>query len=79
MKRMQLLFPDSMVSQLKEAALEEERPVSEVVRRCIEAYFQQYPRKARRRLQVAALAEDMGEIQVRAEALREALYEEPSP
>jgi hypothetical protein len=76
MKRMQLLFPDSMVNRLKEAALEEERPVSEVVRRCIETYFQHYPRKPRRKLQVAQLADDLGDIQISAKEMREALYDD---
>jgi len=43
MQRMQLLFPDEMMARLKEVSREEERPVSEVIRRSIEEFFMRYP------------------------------------
>lgn len=76
MQRMQLLFPDDMMARLKEVAREEERPVSEVIRRSIEEFFMRYPKGGQRKVSVAQLAGHLGEIKVTATNLREALYED---
>ncbi|MFZ4388396.1 MAG: ribbon-helix-helix protein, CopG family [Chthoniobacterales bacterium] len=73
---MQLLFPDEMIARLKEVASQEERPVSEVIRRSIEEFFTRYPKGKKKQITVAQLAGHLGEIKVSASELREVLYEE---
>ena len=79
MQRMQLLFPDEMMERLKEVAKQEERPVSEVVRRSIEEFFLRCPTKRRVKNSVDQLAIDLGEIRVSAGELREVIYEDNTP
>ena len=76
MQRMQLLFPDAMMARLKEVSREQERPVSEVIRRSVEEFFMRYPAGKQRKIMVDHLAGHLGEIKVTAADLREALYEE---
>ncbi len=76
MQRMQLLFPDEMIARLKEVSREEERPVSEVIRRSIEEFFMRYPKGKKRKINVAQLAGHLGEIKVSAANLREVIYED---
>jgi len=76
MQRMQLLFPDEMIARLKEVSREEERTVSEVIRRSIEEFFMRYPKGKKRKISVAQLAGHLGEIKVSAADIREALYED---
>lgn len=76
MQRMQLLFPDEMIARLKEVSREEERPVSEVIRRSIEEFFMRYPKGKKRKITVDHLAGPLGEIKVSAADLRETLYED---
>lgn len=79
MQRMQLLFPDEMIARLKEVSREEERPVSEVIRRSIEEFFMRYPKGKQRKITVAQLAGHLGEIKVSAANLREVIYEDDQP
>jgi predicted transcriptional regulator len=73
---MQLLFPDEMIARLKEVASQEERPVSEVIRRSIEEFFMRYPKGKKKRITVDQLAGHLREIKVSAAQLREILYED---
>jgi hypothetical protein len=79
MQRMQLLFPDEMIARLKEVSREEERPVSEVIRRSIEEFFMRYPKGKQRKITVDQLAGRLGEIKVSAANLREVIYEDDRP
>ncbi len=76
MQRMQLLFPDEMIARLKEVSREEERPVSEVIRRSIEEFFMRYPKGKKRKITVNHLAGHLGKIKVSAADLREVIYGE---
>jgi len=76
MQRMQLLFPDEMIARLKEVANQEERPVSEVIRRSIEEFFMRYPKEKKKRITVDQLAGHLGEVKVSAAELRDVLYED---
>lgn len=76
MQRMQLLFPDEMIARLKEVSRQEERPVSEVIRRSIEEFFMRYPKGKKRKISVGQLAGHLGEINVSAAELKEVLYED---
>lgn len=76
MQRMQLLFPDEMIARLKEVANQEERPVSEVIRRSIEEFFMRYPKGKKKRITVEQLSGHLGEVKVSASQLREVLYED---
>jgi hypothetical protein len=73
---MQLLFPDEMIARLKEVSREEERPVSEVIRRSIEEFFMRYPKGKKQKITVDQLAGHLGEIKVGAANLREVIYED---
>ena len=74
MQRMQLLFPDEMIARLKEVSREEERPVSEVIRRSIEEFFMRYPKGKKRKISVDQLAGHLGEIKVSAADLKDVIY-----
>jgi predicted DNA-binding protein len=71
---MQLLFPDEMIARLKEVSREEERPVSEVIRRSIEEFFMRYPKGKKRKISVDQLTGHLGEIKVSAADIREVIY-----
>jgi hypothetical protein len=71
---MQLLFPDEMIARLKEVSREEERPVSEVIRRSIEEFFMRYPKGKKRKITLDQLAGHLGEIKVSAADLKDVIY-----
>ena len=71
-----LLFPDEMIARLKEVASQEERPVSEVIRRSIEEFFMRYPKGRKKKISVDQLAGHLGEIKISAGELRDVLYED---
>jgi hypothetical protein len=71
---MQLLFPDEMMARLKEVSREEERPVSEVIRRSIEEFFMRYPKGKKRKITLDQLAGHLGEIKVSAADLKDVIY-----
>ena len=71
---MQLLFPHEMVARLKEVSREEERPVSEVIRRSIEEFFMRYPKGKKRKITLDQLAGHLGEIKVSAADLKDVIY-----
>ena len=74
MQRMQLLFPDEMMARLKEVSRQEERPVSEVIRRSIEEFFMRYPKGKKRKITLDQLAGHLGEIKVSAADLKDVIY-----
>jgi metal-responsive CopG/Arc/MetJ family transcriptional regulator len=74
MQRMQLLFPDEMIARLKEVSRQEERPVSEVIRRSIEEFFMRYPKDKKRKITLDQLAGHLGEIKVSAADLKDVIY-----
>jgi len=74
MQRMQLLFPDEMIARLKEVSREEERPVSEVIRRSIEEFFMRYPKGKKRKITLDQLAGHLGEIKVSTAGLKDVIY-----
>jgi hypothetical protein len=71
---MQLLFPDEMMARLKEVSRQEERPVSEVIRRSIEEFFMRYPKGKKRKITLDQLAGHLGEIKVSAADLKDVIY-----
>jgi len=71
---MQLLFPDEMIARLKEVSREEERPVSEVIRRSIEEFFMRYPKGKKRKITLDQLAGHLGEIKVSTAGLKDVIY-----
>jgi len=76
MKKIQILFPDPDMKRLREAARQEDRPVSEVVRRATEAWLNarstQYEAHEIKQLPVFR----GGRIRVKAERLRDAALAE---
>jgi hypothetical protein len=63
-----------MIARLKEVSREEEKPVSEVIRRSIEEFFQRYPKGKKRKITIDHLAGHLGEIKVSAADLKDAIY-----
>ena len=77
MRKIQILFPEPLMSRLKEVAAAEDRPVSEIVRRATEAWLERLPLKLPKKGEVKAVPVfDGGRVLVTAEDLREQLYED---
>ncbi len=47
MKKIQILFPEPQMERLRNAARDEDRPISEIVRRATEEYLGKLPTKTR--------------------------------
>lgn len=45
MQKLQILFPDPLMSRLRTIAKEEDRPVSEIIRRSVERFLEMKPEK----------------------------------
>lgn len=73
MQRMQLLFPDPMMERLKTLAREQERSVSEIVRRSIEEFLKRCPAEDSK-MKVEEIAADLGKIRIKSDTMREVLY-----
>lgn len=72
MQKIQILFPDPIMRELRAAAAREDRPVSELVRRAVERMLEQggsVPRQPR-----PFPVFNGGEIKIDAENMKEAIY-----
>jgi metal-responsive CopG/Arc/MetJ family transcriptional regulator len=54
MQKMQILFPDPLMGKLRTVAAEEDRPVSELIRRAVEKFLEMKPEKSSQRPKRAA-------------------------
>lgn len=73
---MQILFPDPLMGRLRAVATEEDRPVSEVIRRAVERFLEMRSEKPLQHRPLPTFRG--GKILVSAEHLKEALYDDAS-
>ena len=76
MQKMQILFPDPLMGRLRTVAAEEDRPVSEVIRRAVEKFLEMKSEKSRPARGLPTFRG--GKILVSAENLKEVLYNDES-
>jgi metal-responsive CopG/Arc/MetJ family transcriptional regulator len=76
MQKMQILFPDPLMGKLRAVAAEEDRPVSELIRRAVEKFLEMKPAKMRPSKELPTFRG--GKILVSAENLKDAIYDDES-
>ena len=76
MQKIQILFPNPLMRQVRAVASEEDRPVSEVIRRAVERFLDMKSEKPTRPLQLPTFRG--GKILVSPEHLKEAIYDDES-
>jgi hypothetical protein len=76
MQKMQILFPDPLMGKLRAIASEEDRPVSELIRRAVEKFLEMKPEKMR--LSKELLTFRGGKILVSPENLKDVIYDDES-
>lgn len=76
MQKIQILFPNPLMGRVRAVAEEEDRPVSEIIRRAVERFLEMRPEKPVQHRQVPTFRG--GEILVSAEYLKEAIYDDES-
>lgn len=76
MQKIQILFPNPLMGRVRAVAEEEDRPVSEIIRRAVERFLEMRPEKPIQHRQVPTFRG--GEILVSAEYLKEAIYDDES-
>ena len=74
MQKMQILFPNPMMAKLKAAAEDEDRPVSELIRRAVERFLEMKPSKPKKRIKIPTFKG--GEILVSAADLKQVIYDD---
>ena len=74
MQKIQILFPTPLFGRVRSIAAEEDRPVSEIIRRAVERFLEMRPEKPIQHRQLPTFRG--GKILVSAENLKEALYDE---
>jgi len=75
MQKIQVLFPNPLMGRVRLVAAEEDRPVSEVIRRAVEMFLDMRPANICPKRQLPTFRG--GEILVSAENLKEEIYDEP--
>lgn len=73
MQKIQILFPNPLMERVRELADRLDLPVSEVVRRATESWVNRVPIVSRKQLQIPTV--DAGRCLVKAENMRETIYE----
>ncbi|MEI8294019.1 MAG: hypothetical protein WCG66_08520 [bacterium] len=76
MQKLQILFPNPLMGRVRAVAQEEDRPVSEIIRRAVERFLEMRPEKPIQRPQLPTFRG--GKILVCAENLKQALYDDES-
>jgi hypothetical protein len=74
MQKMQILFPNPLMGKLRAVAAEEDRPVSELIRRAVEKFLEMKPEKPRQHRELPTFRG--GKILVSSENLKDALYDD---
>ena len=72
MQKIQILFPNPLMGRVRAVAAEEDRPVSEIIRRAVEKFLEMKPSKPVQTPQLPTF--HGGVILVSAENLKEELY-----
>jgi hypothetical protein len=73
MQRLQILFPDPLMEQMRKVAKRIDLPVSEIVRRATELWLEKMPESPKQIRKVPVI--DAGRCLVEAKDMREAIYE----
>ena len=73
MQKIQILFPDPLMGKIRSFAADEDRPVSEVIRRAVEHFLEMKPAKPRQSRPIPTFRG--GKILVSADHLKAALYD----
>jgi hypothetical protein len=73
MQKLQILFPEPMMSKLRKVAKQEDLPVSEIIRRAAELWLKRFPDQVSSQKKVPTI--DAGECLMSAQDMKEALYE----
>jgi phage gpG-like protein len=76
MQKIQILFPDPVMTQLRRLARLQDRPVSEIIRRAVEESLARNPEPKGKERRIPTFRG--GKIFCSAEELRETLYKEDS-
>ena len=76
MQKIQILFPTPLMGRVRAIASEEDRPVSEVIRRAVEKFLDMKSEKPIRHRQLPTFRG--GKILVSPEHLKEAIYDDES-
>jgi predicted transcriptional regulator len=74
MQKMQILFPNPLMAKLREVAEQEDRPVSELIRRAVERFLEMKPQKPAREIKLPTFKG--GEVLVSAGDLKQVIYED---
>jgi hypothetical protein len=72
--KIQTLFPNPLMRRVKAVATEEDRPVSEVIRRAVERFLETRPEKPRQHLKLPTFRGE--KILVPSEQLKDAIYDD---
>ena len=76
MQKIQILFPNPLMGKVRAVAAEEDRPVSEIIRRAVEMFLEMKPKKPSQNRQLPTCRG--GKILVSAENLKDTLYHDES-
>ena len=76
MKRIQVLFPEPMLERLKSISKADDRPLSEIVRRCVEYWLDRLPPPVNRQKKKQFPYFDGGEVRIEPKRMREAIYDD---
>ena len=76
MQKIQILFPNPLMGRVRAVEAEEDRPVSEIIRRAVERFLEMKPKKPSQNRQLPTCRG--GKILVSAENLKDALYHDES-
>ncbi|MCC5843983.1 MAG: ribbon-helix-helix protein, CopG family [Verrucomicrobia bacterium] len=74
MQKIQVLFPDPLMRQLRQTAAREDLPVSEVIRRATELWLERFPAVSSGQQQQVPVVR-LGKCKVSAEELKELIYD----
>jgi len=76
MQKLQILFPEPLLRRLRELAEKEDRPVSEIVRRAVDAWIEKTEPLAERQQKKRIPTFHGGRITIRGEDMREIAYQD---
>lgn len=74
MQKIQILFPNPLMGRVRAVAAEEDRPVSEVIRRAVERFLEMRPEQSRPHREIPTFRG--GQILVSAERLKDVIYDD---
>ena len=76
MRKIQILFPDPVLSRLRRVAKQEDRPVSELVRLAVDRFLGQIPETSTQRPSAHFPVFRGGAMKTAAEQMKEIIYED---